>query len=99
MGMRLAEKHAKYLGAPAIAGHSKKEVFKDRMWKKLKGWTEIFLSRTRKEVLLKSVIHAMPTYLMNIFKLLGNIIEEMHRWCARFLWASANGKRKTHWKV
>ncbi|KAL0361467.1 UNVERIFIED_CONTAM: hypothetical protein Sradi_3831200 [Sesamum radiatum] len=38
LGVRVVEKHVKYLGLPALVGRSKKEIFqslKDKIWKRL----------------------------------------------------------------
>ena len=67
LNMRQVDKHDRYLGIPSISGRSKKQIFDsllDRIWKKLQGWKEKLLSRAGKEVLLKSVIQAIPSYLM-----------------------------------
>ncbi|KAL5552091.1 hypothetical protein UlMin_002267 [Ulmus minor] len=42
------------------------------------------LSAGGKEVLTKSVIQAIPTYTMNLFKLPSSLIKELHRLCAQF---------------
>ncbi|XP_048499711.1 uncharacterized protein LOC104890046 isoform X5 [Beta vulgaris subsp. vulgaris] len=99
--MRRVDKHDKYLGIPSIAGRSKKAIFDsilDRIWKKLQGWKEKLLSRAGKEVLLKAVIQAIPTYLMGVYKFPGLIIQKIHAAMARFWWGSESGKRKMHWK-
>lgn len=36
---------------------------------KLEGWKEIFLSKAGKEILLKSMVQALPHYAMSIFKI------------------------------
>jgi len=62
----------KYLGLPALIGRSKKSSFsfiKGRIWTKLNGWKEKFLSHAGKEVLLKSVIQAIHNYTMSVFRL------------------------------
>lgn len=62
--MKLVDRYSKYLGIPTLPGRSKKQVFndvKERIWKKLQEWKEKLLSRAGKEVLLKSVIQAIPT--------------------------------------
>jgi hypothetical protein len=62
----------KYLGIPALIGKSKTRAFQNiqgRVWDGLQGWKEKFLSQAGKEVLLKAVIQAIPTYTMSIFQL------------------------------
>jgi hypothetical protein len=49
----------KYLGLPPFIGRSKKQAFfeiKDRIWRKLQGWKENFLSQAGKEILIKAII-------------------------------------------
>lgn len=50
----------------------------DQMWKKLQGWKEKFLSRAGKEVFLKAVIQAIPTYLMCVYKLPAGVVQSIH---------------------
>ncbi|XP_058733863.1 uncharacterized protein LOC131605533 [Vicia villosa] len=72
MGVKTVTSHSKYLGLPVVLGRSKKEVFTlvvERAWKKIKGWKEQFLSRAGKEVLIKAVAPAIPTYIMGCYKL------------------------------
>ena len=101
LNMRQVDKHEKYLGIPSISGRSKKIIFAsllDRIWKKLQGWKEKFLSRAGKEILLKSVIQAIPTYLMGVYELPVGVIQKIHSAMARFWWGSSDSNRKTHWK-
>ena len=56
-----------YLGLPTLIGRLKYQAFallKDKVWKKLRGWKGIMLSRARKEVLIKVVAQSLPTYTM-----------------------------------
>ncbi|XP_056690135.1 uncharacterized protein [Spinacia oleracea] len=101
LGVREVTKHEKYLGLPTIIGRSKKAVFsclKERIWKKLQGWKKKLLSRPRKEVLIKAVAQAIPTYMMSIFKILDELIDEIHSTLARFWWGSKGTERKMHWR-
>ena len=52
---------------------------KDRVWKRLNSWKGKFLSRAGKEVLLKTVIQAIPNYLMNVFLMPYDLCSELER--------------------
>ena len=39
------------------------------MWKKLQGWEGKLLSQVGREILIKAVAQALPTYAMSCFKL------------------------------
>ena len=62
----------KYLGLPAHVGLDKTDCFQyliDRIVMRISGWKEKLLSTGGKEVLLKSVVQAIPTYAMSVFKI------------------------------
>lgn len=87
LGVKEVDRHVKYLGLPTVIGKSKKELFaclKDRVWKKIHGWKKKFLSRAGKEVHNKSVIQAIPIYMMSIFRLPSGLIDEIHALLAKF---------------
>ncbi|XP_021734157.1 uncharacterized protein LOC110700882 [Chenopodium quinoa] len=91
------EGHDKYLGLPTYIGRSKKIVFQtiqDRVWKKVKGWKERFLSRAGREVPLKSVAQAIPTYAMQCFKLPESVIGNITSLCRNFWWGQKGSERK-----
>ena len=61
-----------------LVGEKKKHNFvyiKERIWKKLQGWKEKLLSQAGREVLIKSIIQAIPTYSMSCFKLPKGLIK------------------------
>ena len=68
-----------------MTGKGKRASFnyiEERVWRKLQGWEGKLLSQARREVLIKAVIQAIPTYAMGCFKLpmgLYNEIEVMIR--------------------
>ena len=81
--------YEKYLGLPSFVGKGKKESFnyiKERVWRKLQGWEGKLLSHARKEVLIKSVIQAIPTYTMGCFKLPLGLCNEIEALIKRFWW-------------
>ncbi|XP_058774618.1 uncharacterized protein LOC131648901 [Vicia villosa] len=92
--------HSRYLGLPVVFGISKKEVFRlvvERVWKKMKGWKEKFLSRAGKEVLIKVVAQAIPNYIMSCYRLPESCCKEIEAMLANFWWGSKEGERKIHW--
>jgi hypothetical protein len=69
-GVIITTNFEKYLGLPTIVGQSRSRAFgemKGRIWERMQGWQENFLSQAGKEVLLKAVIQAIPTYTMSVF--------------------------------
>lgn len=59
--------HDHFLGLPSFIGKSCK--MKERVWKKFQGWKEKLLSQVGREILIKVVVQALPTYIMSCFKL------------------------------
>lgn len=63
-----------------MVGHVKKKSFsiiKERIWKKLKRWKEKLLSQVGREILVKAMIQAIPTYTMSCFKLPKGLIKDI----------------------
>lgn len=61
-----------YLGLPMAVGHITSGSFEhigERSHGNMQGWAEHYLGCTRREILLKSVIQAIPTHSMSCFKL------------------------------
>lgn len=57
------------------------------------------LFQAGKEILLKSVIQAIPTYLMGVYKISTGVIEDIRSMMARFFWGDDNEvQRKIYWK-
>ncbi|CAL1414290.1 unnamed protein product [Linum trigynum] len=81
LGMKMIEKHDKYLGLSKVVGCSKRENFnglKERVRLKLKGWKEKTFSIAGRETLIKSVAQAQLTYDMSVFKVPEGILDEIH---------------------
>ena len=61
-------------------GRNKKNTFKEvktKLAKKLASWKEKLLSKAGKEVLIKAVAQAIPTYTMSCFKIPDSLCDEM----------------------
>lgn len=88
---QVVERFEKYLGLPAHIGRSKVEVFnylKDRLWALVQGWNEKNISKAGKEVLIKAVLQAIPTYVMSCFKLPNSVLDEVDKIIRKFWWGS-----------
>ena len=89
MGPMKDSKHYKYLGLPSIIGRSKTKVFvevKERVAKKLAGWKEKLLSMGGREILIKAVAQAIPTYTMSCFLLPKSLCDEIEGMMRKFWW-------------
>lgn len=70
LGMKEVRKFQKYLGLPTLKGRTKKELFenlKTRVQHKVNHWNSRLLSQAGREVLIKSIVQAIPTYAMSVF--------------------------------
>ena len=91
---------SKYLGLPTSEGRQKRDRFQslhERMGKRMAMWSEKHLSAAAKEVLIKAVAQAIPTYTMSIFHLSASFCEELARGVRRYWWGEDTDNRRTHW--
>jgi len=100
LGMQEVAHQDKYLGLPMHVGRSKRRAFcaiKDRIGKRMAGWMNRLVSWAGREVLIKAVAQAVPTYAMSIFKLPKDLCSSIQAMINRFWWSHDLSKRKIHW--
>lgn len=100
LDMTVVPCHERYLGLPTVVGRDKKKLFRglaDRVWKRVNGWEGKILSKAGKEVLIKAVAQAIPTYTMSVFQLPVGTCGEINQCLARFWWGKPGG-RGIHWR-
>ena len=94
--------HETYLGLPSQIGRKKSVVFnfiKDKVWQRLQGWNQKFLSKAGKEIMLKTIAQAIPNYAMNIYLLPVDLCKELEIMMNSFWWGTKrNGVRGIHWR-
>jgi hypothetical protein len=87
LGVPIIRQYKKYLGLSSLIGRNRAASFtqiKERVWRKLKGWKEKILSQAGREILIKAVAQAIPTYAMSYFKLLARLCKELEAMIRRF---------------
>ena len=55
------------------------------------------MSFAAKEVHIKSVVQALPTYTMGLFQLSKGFCEKYEKMIRDFWWGNEEGQRKVHW--
>ncbi|XP_027152203.1 uncharacterized protein LOC113752281 [Coffea eugenioides] len=91
---------SKYLGLPLVIRRSKRQVFdfiRQKTIARLKGWKQKLLSQAGKEVLLKSVIMALPTYVMSCCLLPKVLYKKICSKMAKYWWGQKENEHKVHW--
>ena len=92
----------KYVGLPTPKGRMPKGKFQNlqtSLTKRLIKWVDGFLAQPGREVLIKSVAEALPTYIMGVFRLPFSVCDDLMRMVHNFYWGSEKGKHKVHWKA
>lgn len=98
--LNVVSKHEKYLGLPSMIGKRTKGFFNEkklRVLSKISGWQQNFFSCGGKEILIKAVAQAVPTYAMSVFKLPQGLCDDMQKEIAKFWWGSSKEKKNIHW--
>jgi len=90
----------RYLGLPVFVGNNKCRVFaylKERIWTRIQGWKEKLLSRAGKEILIKAVAQAIPTFAMGCFDITKEICTQISTMICRYWWSNQDKEKKMHW--
>ncbi|XP_035546735.1 uncharacterized protein LOC118348703 [Juglans regia] len=99
-GVQSTSNFEKYLGLPSLVGRKKIASFHsliDRTWSRVSNWRTKFLSAAGKEILLKVVLQAIPTYAMGMFLLPASITRRLNQILRRFWWGFNEDSSKIQW--
>lgn len=89
------------MGLPAVVGWSKNQAFSyllKKIEKTMSGWNYKFLSKGSKEVLLKAVAQAIPTYTMSVFKITPHLCEKIEKKMNCYWWSHNRAGTGIFWK-
>jgi hypothetical protein len=90
----------RYLGLPVHVGKEKIKVvsyLKERIWQRIQGWKEKLLSCAGKEVLIKAVAQAIPTFAMGCFDITKELCDQISAMIGKYWWSSQDKENKMHW--
>ena len=93
-------RYKKYLSLPSIIGKSKVEIFneiKEKVERKLLGWKEKLLSVGGREILIKAIAQAIPTYTMSYFQIPKSLCDEIEAMMRKFWWGQRDQESKIAW--
>ena len=99
LGIQATSCLGKYLGFPLRhkgAAYNQYNFIVERMITKLSGWKKKFLSFAGRSVLVKSVMEAIPSYVLQGAALLMHVCENIDKVNRDFLWGSTEDRRKLH---
>ncbi|KAL0434838.1 UNVERIFIED_CONTAM: hypothetical protein Sradi_0191700 [Sesamum radiatum] len=99
LGVRVDISPTRYLGLPSLVGRNKRDIFSgvhERVWQLVGGLKEKLLSQGGKDILIKSIIQAIPSHCMSVFKLPTSLVKEIDSISANFFWNDST-KNKIHW--
>lgn len=90
----------KYLGLPSIVGKCKRRAFHsiiEKIRKRISTWNKRWLSQAGKEVFIKAVLQAIPSYTMSVFLLPQTLCEEIDKIIRSYWWSKDGFKKGMAW--
>ncbi|XP_060962217.1 uncharacterized protein LOC115711062 [Cannabis sativa] len=93
LGMVPASNDSFYLGLPCILGRSKKAIqnfLQEKMEKRILSWEGRFLSKAGREILIKTVAQAIPSYAMSVFLLPVETCTLLEKLMSKFWWGNSS---------
>ncbi|KAA3458125.1 reverse transcriptase [Gossypium australe] len=100
LNVRTSNDIERYLGLPSMVGRRKRSSFqnlKDRFKQKIDNWSIRSLSQGGKEVFIKAVLQAIPTFSMTCFLLPKTLCKDLEGILAKFWWKKSQNRKGIHW--
>ena len=69
----------------------------ERITNKVMRWKEKHISKAGREVLIKTVAQAIPSYSMSLFKIPKAICDGINSVLAKYWWGQSRSEKKIHW--
>ena len=98
--LNVVSRHENYFGLLSMIGRNKRNFFngiKLRVISKVSSWQHKHFSKGDKEILIKAIAQAVPTYAMSVFKIPQGLCDDIQKVIAKFWWGSKNDRKGIHW--
>ncbi|CAA0833358.1 DNAse I-like superfamily protein, partial [Striga hermonthica] len=99
----VVKRSSRYLGLPLGIGAFKRDAFQfveESVKARIESWKNNLLSPAGKEVLIKSVLQALPIFVMSCFLLPIGLCKRICRLMAKFWWSKGSSQENSlHWKA
>ncbi|KAF5475420.1 hypothetical protein F2P56_007226, partial [Juglans regia] len=99
-GMKSALPYENYLGLPPVVGRAKHKAFQgilDKVRMKISSYAVKLLSQAGREIFIKAVVQALPTYTMSVFKLPNSLLKAINSVLQNYWWGQQQKRNKIHW--
>lgn len=83
-----------------MVGRKKSQAFlyiKEKVWSRIQGWQDKLLFVAGKELLIKAIAQAIPTFAMSCFHLSVGLCKDLSAMICNFWWGSSPNAKKIHW--
>ncbi|KAL6549238.1 hypothetical protein OROHE_009083 [Orobanche hederae] len=100
MGIKTVAEHSFYLGLPIFSVQKKRLQFdflREKVGRRVESWKNKLFSSGGREVLVKSILQAIPIYAMSCFRIPTGVCLEIERLCQNFWWGDSESKKTIHW--
>ncbi|CAM8958980.1 unnamed protein product [Rhodiola kirilowii] len=97
--IRIVNEHSVYLGLPLIFGNKKVSLLRsveEKILRKVGDWKYKLLSGAGREILIKSILQAIPLYAMSCFRIPISLCNKMAGDITKFWWHGSKNKG-IHW--
>ncbi|XP_010445465.1 PREDICTED: uncharacterized protein LOC104728135 [Camelina sativa] len=86
-----------YSGKPGRGKNKSFSFVQDKLQARASGWPARLSSKGGKEVMIKSVATAVPTFVMSCFRLSKTVTRKLTSAISNFWWSSSGQSRGLHW--
>ncbi|PNX55279.1 hypothetical protein L195_g048906, partial [Trifolium pratense] len=69
----------------------------DRVWKRINSWRGRPLSKAGKEIMIKSVLQAIPSYVMSVFHIADTTVNDIEKMLNSFWWGGDTNNKGIRW--